>query len=117
MLNAKGAVEKFSRKGLDELTEYVRRLGAKGLAWVKVEAEKFAGGIEKFLPAASQQALRQRLQAQAGDLLLFVADREAVVCQALGNLRAQLAADDKIDLPRLWTPRVRESILPHSACG
>jgi aspartyl-tRNA synthetase len=95
-LNVKGAAEKFSRKGIDELTESVKRIGAKGLAWVKVEAEKFTGGIEKFLPAPSQQALRQRLQASAGDLLLFVADTEAVVCESLGTLRTQLAAQLKL---------------------
>src|SRR5208337_703883 len=83
-INVKGAVEKFSRKGLDDLGEHVKQLGAKGLAWIKVEAEKLTSPIEKFLPAAAQQALRQRLAAQPGDLLLFVADTEDVVCQSLG---------------------------------
>jgi aspartyl-tRNA synthetase len=91
-LNVKGAADKFSRKGLDELAEVVKRFKAKGLAWLKVEAEKLNGPIEKFLPPAVQQGLRQRLGAQPGDLLLFVADSEDVVCQALGNLRAHLAA-------------------------
>jgi aspartyl-tRNA synthetase len=91
-LNAKGAADRFSRKGLDELGEVVKRFKAKGLAWVKVEADKLTGPIEKFLPAPVQQTLRQRLQAQAGDLLLIVADIEDVVCQALGNLRAHLAS-------------------------
>ena len=90
-VNVKGAVEKFTRKMLDELTPFAQRCGAKGIAWLKVEADKFTGPIEKFLPAGSQQALRQRLQAQAGDLLLFVADREEVVCQTLGTLRQHLA--------------------------
>jgi aspartyl-tRNA synthetase len=90
-LNVKGAAERFSRKGLDELTEFVKRYGAKGLAWVKVEAEKFTSPIEKFLAAAVQQSLRQRLAAGPGDLLLIVADTEEVVCQALGNLRIHLA--------------------------
>jgi aspartyl-tRNA synthetase len=90
-LNAKGAAEKFSRKGLDELAEVVKRSGAKGLAWVKVEADKFNSPIEKFLPAAAQATLRQRLNAAAGDLLLFVADKEDVVCQSLGVLRTHLA--------------------------
>jgi aspartyl-tRNA synthetase len=90
-LNAKGAADKFSRKGLDELAEVVKRYRAKGLAWLKVEAEKLSGPIEKFLPAPVQQSLRQRLGAEPGDLLLFVADSEDVVCQALGNLRAHLA--------------------------
>src|SRR6185437_4238740 len=72
-LNVPGGAEKFSRKGLDQLTEHVGRYGAKGLAWLKVEAEKFTSPIEKFLPAAVQPALRQRLNAKAGDLLLLVA--------------------------------------------
>ncbi|HWG42969.1 MAG TPA: aspartate--tRNA ligase [Gemmataceae bacterium] len=91
-LNVKGGAEKFSRKGLDQLTEFVGRLGAKGLAWLKVEADKFTSPIEKFLPAAVQQTLRQRLNAWAGDLLLLVADKEEVVCQSLGTLRTHLAA-------------------------
>ena len=95
-LNAKGAAEKFSRKGLDDLGQQVQRSGAKGLAWVKVERDKLTSPIEKFLPAAVQQALRQRLQAEPGDLLLLIADTEDMVCQALGNLRASLATALKL---------------------
>jgi aspartyl-tRNA synthetase len=91
-LNAKGAADKLSRKGLDELADVVKGLGAKGLAWVKVEAEKFTSPIEKFLPAAVQKKLRERLSAQPGDVLLFVADKEDVVCQSLGTLRTHLAS-------------------------
>ena len=91
-LNASGAAEKFTRKQIDELAEVVKRAGGKGCAWVKVEAEKFTGGVEKFLAAPIQQLLRQRLNAKAGDLLLFVADKEDVVCQALGTLRTHLAS-------------------------
>jgi aspartyl-tRNA synthetase len=87
-----GAAEKFSRKQIDELAEVVKRVGGKGCAWVKVEAEKFAGGIEKFLAAPVQALLRERLNAKAGDLLLFVADKEDVVCQGLGTLRTHLAS-------------------------
>jgi aspartyl-tRNA synthetase len=95
-LNAKGAAEKYSRKGLDELAEFVKRYGAKGLAWIKVEADKFTSPIEKFLPAAVQQTLRQRLDAGPGDLLVFVADKEDTVCQALGALRQHLATQLKL---------------------
>jgi aspartyl-tRNA synthetase len=91
-LNVKGAADKFSRKGIDELEQHAKRLGAKGLAWIKVEAGKFNSPIEKFLPAGVQHALRERLTAEAGDLLLFVADTEDVVSQALGFLRTHLAA-------------------------
>src|SRR5262249_55422641 len=48
-INVKGAAEKFSRKGLDELEQIVKRLNAKGLAWIKVEADKLTSPIEKFL--------------------------------------------------------------------
>jgi aspartyl-tRNA synthetase len=95
-LNAKFAAEKFSRKGLDDLALQVQRSGAKGLAWIKVEAAKFTSPIEKFLPADVQQALRQRMSAEPGDLLLIVADEEEIVCQALGNLRTQLATTLKL---------------------
>jgi aspartyl-tRNA synthetase len=107
-LNATSAAEKFSRKGLDELGEQVKRSGAKGLAWIKVEAEKFTSPIEKFLPQGVQQGLRERLAAKAGDLLLLVADKEDVVCQALGNLRLHLANTlklidpEKLDYKVAW---------------
>ncbi|HZZ79888.1 MAG TPA: aspartate--tRNA ligase [Gemmataceae bacterium] len=91
-INATAAAEKFSRKQIDELAEVVKRAGGKGCAWAKVEAEKFAGGIEKFLTPAIQQQLRERLGAKAGDLLLFVADKEDIVCTGLGALRTHLAS-------------------------
>jgi aspartyl-tRNA synthetase len=102
-INVKGAADKFSRKGLDELEQVVKRLNAKGLAWIKVEADKLTSPIEKFLPAPVQQALRQRMAAVPGDLLLIVADKEDVVCQSLGTLRNHLAAQ-----LRLIDPEKRE---------
>jgi aspartyl-tRNA synthetase len=90
-INVSAAAEKFSRKQLDELTEFVKQYNAKGLAWIKVEAGKLTSPIEKFLPAASQRALREKLCADPGDLLLFVADSETVAAQSLGALRGELA--------------------------
>lgn len=87
-----GGADKFSRKGLDELEEVAKRFGAKGLAWIKVEAERFNSPIEKFLPAAVQAKLRERFKAKAGDLLLFVADKEETVCAALSAVRNHLGA-------------------------
>jgi aspartyl-tRNA synthetase len=95
-LNAKGAATKLSRRELDGLSEMVKGYKAKGLAYLKVEAEKLVGPIEKFLPTAVQTALRQRMEAEPGDLLLFVADTEEVVCQALGSLRTHLATQLKL---------------------
>lgn len=90
-INAKGAAGTFSRKQIDELAEYVKQFNAKGLAWIKVEGDKFTSPIEKFLPAATQAALRERMAAASGDLLLFVADTEEVAAQSLGALRNELA--------------------------
>ena len=95
-LNVEGAANKLTRKNLDDLSEFVKRYGGKGCAWIKVEEQKFSGGIEKFLEPAIQQGLREQLKARAGDLLLFVADKEEVVCQALGNLRNHLATTLKL---------------------
>ncbi|HMP17849.1 MAG TPA: aspartate--tRNA ligase, partial [Gemmatales bacterium] len=95
-LCAKGASETYSRKKLDEATEFVRTFGAKGLAWIKVEADKLYSPIEKFLPPEAQATLRQRMQAAPGDLILIVADTEDCVCQSLGQLRTRLAAELKL---------------------
>ena len=91
-LNAAGAANKMTRKNLDDLTEFVKRYGGKGCAWVRVEETKFTAAVEKFFEPDFQQKLRERMKAKVGDLLLFVADKEEVVCQALGNLRIHLAS-------------------------
>ncbi len=98
-LNAKQAASRFSRKNIDELEQVVKTYGAKGLAWVKVEAEKWNSSIEKFVPVPVQRSLNERLQAAPGDLILFVADKEETVCQALGALRVHLAAALKLYNP------------------
>lgn len=92
-LCAPQAAEKYSRKRLEELEEFAKRYGAKGLAWLKVEADKFTSPIEKFFPAVIQQSLRERFAAQPGDLLFFVADTEKIACDTLAALRSHLAAE------------------------
>jgi len=88
----KGA-ERYSRKDLDGLTEYAGSFGAKGLVWLKVEADAFAGPTAKFFPQQAQAKLRERFDAKTGDLILIVADTQAVTSQALSNLRARLASE------------------------
>jgi aspartyl-tRNA synthetase len=90
-INVKGAAAKFSRKGVDELEQSAKRAGAKGMAWIKVEADKLNSPLAKFLPPALQDGLRQRLAAEPGDLILIIADREEAVATVLGTLRTQLA--------------------------
>ena len=89
-INAKGCAT-YSRKQIDDLTAFVAKHGARGLAWIKVTDKGLESSIVKFFPAQARQMLRSALDAQIGDLLLFVADRPATVATALGNLRLELA--------------------------
>lgn len=95
-LNVKGAADNFSRKDIDALTEFVSTYGAKGLAWLKVDAEGLKGPIAKFFTEEEQKGINQTLEAETGDLLLFVADKKSVVADALGALRSKLARDLKL---------------------
>ncbi|WP_297991822.1 aspartate--tRNA ligase [Anoxybacillus sp.] len=92
-INVKGAADKYSRKDIDALTEYVARYGAKGLAWLKVESDGLKGPIAKFFNEEEQKQMMQTLEAEAGDLLLFVADKKSVVADSLGALRLKLGKD------------------------
>ncbi|MDO8137849.1 MAG: aspartate--tRNA ligase, partial [Candidatus Brocadiales bacterium] len=89
-INAQGCRD-FSRRELDELTGFVGQLGAKGLAWFKVEDGGLSSPISKFFPQQLQVTIKDRMEARPGDLLLFIADREKVVSQCLSQLRANLA--------------------------
>ncbi|MCC6670328.1 MAG: aspartate--tRNA ligase [Planctomycetes bacterium] len=85
-----GAAERFSRKDIDELTAFVGGYGAKGLAWAKVGADGLTGSIARFYEGAAGKELIAALAAKPGDLLLFVADKPAVVHKALGELRLKV---------------------------
>ncbi|ACA59419.1 aspartyl-tRNA synthetase [Candidatus Desulforudis audaxviator MP104C] len=84
-----GAV--FSRKELDDLTRFAGQYGARGLAYLLYTEEGIRSPIAKFFTAGELEALVRRLEAVPGDLLLFVADRPAVVAAALSALRRHLA--------------------------
>ncbi|MCM3358466.1 aspartate--tRNA ligase [Psychrobacillus sp. MER TA 171] len=95
-INVKGAADNYSRKDIDALGEYASRYGAKGLAWLKVDEEGIKGPIAKFFEGEAASTLIQTLDAAAGDLLLFVADKKSVVADALGALRLKLGKDLKL---------------------
>jgi aspartyl-tRNA synthetase len=92
-INAKGAADKYSRKDIDALTEFVKIYGAKGLAWLKVEADGLKGPIAKFFNEEDSATIIRLLEAEAGDLLLFVADKKNVVADSLGALRLKLGKE------------------------
>ncbi|KAB7708667.1 aspartate--tRNA ligase [Bacillus aerolatus] len=93
MINVKGGAADYSRKDIDALTEFAAVYGAKGLAWLKVEAEGLKGPIAKFFSEKEQAGLISSAEAAEGDLLLFVADKKAVVADALGALRLKLGKE------------------------
>ena len=85
---------KYTRREIEvDLTEHATRFGAKGLAWMKLEDGKLVSSIAKFFTEPQQAEILKRLDARDGDLLLFIADKESVVCQALGELRVRLGAE------------------------
>jgi aspartyl-tRNA synthetase len=108
-INAKGAADKFSNTQLKpggELPKVAETFKAKGLAFLKAEGGKLSGSIEKFFNDDLKAKLRERLGVADGDLLLFVAGPEAVVCDALGAVRSHLG--QSLKLYRNWWEEKKE---------
>lgn len=91
-LNAKGCGS-WSRKELDDLTPFASRYGGKGLAWIQIKDGEWKGPIVKFFNEAEIAALKERLDAEEGDVLIFSADKPKVVHDVLGNLRLKVGRD------------------------
>jgi len=81
----------FSRKDLDDLTEFAQIYGAKGMAWIKRNQDGWQSPIGKFFTSEQKEALEERVGLNVGDLVLFCADDTKVVHDALGNLRKEIA--------------------------
>ena len=92
-LNAKGASEKLPRRQLDRLTDFVKESGAKGLVWMRVEDGEVNSPVTKFLSPEILSNLQERMGAEPGDVLFFVADQPKVTAVALSSLRMKLAKD------------------------
>ncbi|MBW2408190.1 MAG: aspartate--tRNA ligase, partial [Deltaproteobacteria bacterium] len=94
-LNAKGCIG-FSRKEIDDLTDFVAVYRAKGMAWIKVKEDEWQSPITKFFSDEEKAALAERIDMQPGDLVFFVADQPRVVNESLGHLRNHLG--EKLNL-------------------
>ena len=90
-INAKGCGRKFSRREIDSLGEFVKTYRAKGLAWIVVEENELKSPITKFFTEEEVKAILERVAAEPGDLICFVADKNEVVYDALGQLRLEIA--------------------------
>jgi aspartyl-tRNA synthetase len=90
-IRVEGKAEEFGRNKLDALTDRAKKMGAKGLVWLKVTTDgTLESPVVKFLSADEQSQLISSLQAKAGDLLLIVADEWSMTCEVLGTLRNDL---------------------------
>ncbi len=96
----------FSRKKIDELTEFVKQYKAKGLAFIKMENDEFTGGISKFLTDAEKEALKEKLSLNNNDLVFFASDKKEIVYASLGALRVLLGKElgliNEDDYKFLW---------------
>ncbi|HJF54296.1 MAG TPA: aspartate--tRNA ligase [Limosilactobacillus coleohominis] len=96
-----GGAEHYSRKDITKKEDYIKRYGAKGLAWVKVTADGYNGPIAKFINDLATP-INERLDAKEGDLILFVADSFRVVADSLGYLREKIAHEMNMIKPGQW---------------
>ncbi|NVK87055.1 MAG: aspartate--tRNA ligase [Gammaproteobacteria bacterium] len=108
VINFKGGAEQISRKMIDTYTQYVSVYGAKGLAFIKVNdpsagLDGLQSPIVKFLTPEVANALLERVDAEAGDILFFGSDNARVVADALGALRLKIANDFNL-LRDEWQP-------------
>jgi aspartyl-tRNA synthetase len=91
-INAAGKADEYGRNKLDAMTDKAKKMGAKGLVWIKVGADgELESPVSKFLSEGEQAELRARLDAKPGDLLLIVADAWTTACEVLGTLRNDIA--------------------------
>ncbi|MFR6437634.1 MAG: aspartate--tRNA ligase, partial [Peptoniphilaceae bacterium] len=86
-----GGADFYSRKKIDKLEAFVKDFKAKGLAWAKVKDDEIQSPILKFIGDETMDKILEKLEAKAGDLVLFVADKNSTVYAALGNLRNYIA--------------------------
>lgn len=98
---APGGATFYSRKLIDELTEFVKQFEAKGLAWFRVEPDgKLFSPIAKNFKEEELAQFKERMNAKPGDIMFFVADSWAISCKALHNLRKKIGVDLKLYDPK-----------------
>ena len=90
VLNAKGLAD-ATQGQMETMTEHAKSLGAKGLAFIKVEKGEWKSPIVRFFNDAEKAALKERLNIEEGDLILFAADQWLTACEILGKIRSYCA--------------------------
>ncbi len=95
-IKVKGGASLYSRKGIDKLTDFVKKYRAKGLAFLKYTDNKLGGSVAKFFADDLGQELIDRVGLENGDLFLIVSDKEDTTNQSLGNLRNHIAKEQNL---------------------
>ena len=95
---------KYSRKNIDDYTDYVKKYKAKGLAWMKMESDELKGGISKFFDNAIQKNLIQFVNMEDGDIIFLIGDEKEVVLTALGALRVLIGREEGLCDPTKFNP-------------
>lgn len=94
-INFTGLEEKYSRKQLDKLTDFVKNYGLKGLSYIKFN-ESMQSSIKKFLTDDVIDGLKEKLDAKNGDLIFLAADKDRTVLEGLGALRVKIAKENNL---------------------
>ena len=94
----------YSRKIIDEYTDFVKKYDAKGLAWMKVVDGKFDGGISKFFSDDLQKEIIVSEKAKDDDIIFVIGDKRNIVLNALGALRVKIAKDMKLIDKNVYHP-------------
>ena len=95
---------KYSRKIIDELTEFVKTYKAKGLAWMKPENGQLTGGISKFIDDSLQKEIIKSSGMNDGDIIFLIGDERSIVEPALGALRVEIARREGLTDPNMYKP-------------
>ncbi len=105
-ININGYSDRFSRKDITKLEEFIKSYGAKGLAWIKFTNGEMQSSINKFLDDSQVEAIKALFEVGDNDMILIVADKPAVVYDSLGALRCEIAKQlnilDPKDYKFLW---------------
>lgn len=88
---AKNAVNTYTRKNIDRLTETAKGIGAKGLAWIRITDDGIASSFGKFVSEAEMNSIIERCNAEKGDVIVIIADKNKVTLPVLGALRLEMA--------------------------
>ena len=95
---------KYSRKNIDEFTDYVKKYNAKGLAWMKMDSNELIGGISKFFSSEIQNQLIKIAMIENGDIIFIIGDKKEITLTSLGALRSYIGEKEGLYGSKQFNP-------------